>query len=140
MGSRLDWNNKARDGTTEGVRRDGGAAGGHAVFWARGYVATSIRHLSETMGISGASLYNAFSDKRALYPQALCHSLERSVHERAERLSRLAPAAAIRAFFDEMIERSAGDPDHRGSACCSASGCWPAPGRTARCCSVRRMV
>jgi TetR/AcrR family transcriptional repressor of nem operon len=33
-------------------------------FWARGFGQTSIRDLAEQMGITGASLYNAFGDKR----------------------------------------------------------------------------
>ncbi len=35
-------------------------------FWACGFEATSVRDLTEHMGISGASLYNTFGDKRAL--------------------------------------------------------------------------
>ena len=36
-------------------------------FWSRGYQATSIRDLVDTTGLTGASLYNAFGDKRALF-------------------------------------------------------------------------
>ena len=36
-------------------------------FWERGYQATSIRDLAERMSMTGASLYNAFGDKRHLY-------------------------------------------------------------------------
>ena len=39
-------------------------------FWARGFEQTSVRDLAERMGITGASLYNAFGDKRSLYRQA----------------------------------------------------------------------
>ena len=35
-------------------------------FWAQGYEATSVRDLAAQMGITGASLYNAFGDKRSL--------------------------------------------------------------------------
>jgi hypothetical protein len=38
-----------------------------ACFWHRGYEATSVRDLADSMGISGPSLYNAFGDKRALF-------------------------------------------------------------------------
>ena len=40
-------------------------------FWAKGYEATSVRDLADEMGIAGASLYNAFGDKRGLYRRAL---------------------------------------------------------------------
>ena len=36
-------------------------------FWAQGFERTSVRDLAERMGITGASLYNAFGDKRSLY-------------------------------------------------------------------------
>ena len=39
-------------------------------FWAQGFEQTSVRDLAERMGITGASLYNAFGDKRSLYRQA----------------------------------------------------------------------
>src|SRR5271154_3866629 len=47
-------------------------------FWARGYEATSVHDLAEKMGITGASLYNAFGDKRALYRRALDQYVEQS--------------------------------------------------------------
>lgn len=84
-------------------------------FWAQGYEATSVRDLADRMNITGASLYNAFGDKRALYRRALDHYVRQSVHERVGRLEAgLPPRDAIRAFFDEIVERSAGDPHHRG--------------------------
>jgi TetR/AcrR family transcriptional repressor of nem operon len=83
-------------------------------FWARGFELTSVRDLASEMGITGASLYNAFGDKRALYRRALDHYLERSVHDRVGRLERLPPLAALRAFFDAIIERSVTDAQQRG--------------------------
>jgi TetR/AcrR family transcriptional repressor of nem operon len=66
------------------------------------------------MGLTGASIYNAFGDKRSLYKRALDRYLERSVHDRIDRLSRLPAVPAIRAFFDEIIERSVKDRQRRG--------------------------
>jgi TetR/AcrR family transcriptional regulator, transcriptional repressor for nem operon len=83
-------------------------------FWAQGYELTSVRDLAEQMGITGASLYNAFGDKRSLYRQALQHYLEQTVRDRVARLERLPAYAAIRAFFDEIIERSVTDKQRRG--------------------------
>jgi TetR/AcrR family transcriptional regulator, transcriptional repressor for nem operon len=84
-------------------------------FWDQGYEATSVRDLAARMGITGASLYNAFGDKRALYRRSLAFYVEHSFEERAARLaSGLAPRDAIIAFFREIIERSLGDPKARG--------------------------
>jgi TetR/AcrR family transcriptional regulator, transcriptional repressor for nem operon len=83
-------------------------------FWVQGYELTSIRDLADCMGITGASLYNAFGDKRSLYRQALDYYLEQSVNDRISRLEQLPPAQAIRAFFAEIIERSVTDTQRRG--------------------------
>jgi TetR/AcrR family transcriptional regulator, transcriptional repressor for nem operon len=83
-------------------------------FWAQGFESTSVRDLAEEMGITGASLYNAFGDKRSLYRRALAYYLETSVRDRVSRLEQLPPFQAIHAFFDEVIERSITDKQRRG--------------------------
>src|SRR5215471_6652267 len=83
-------------------------------FWARGFEQTSVRDLAERMGITGASLYNAFGDKRSLYRRAFVHYLAQTVRDRVARLEKLPSALAIRTFFDEIIERSVDDALHRG--------------------------
>jgi TetR/AcrR family transcriptional regulator, transcriptional repressor for nem operon len=83
-------------------------------FWRRGYEATSVKDLIEHTGITAASLYNAFGDKRALFQTALDHYVEKSVSERIKRYERLAPRDAIKGFFDEIIRRSLNDRDHKG--------------------------
>jgi len=83
-------------------------------FWHRGYKQTSMRDLTEEMGISSMSIYNAFGDKRSLYRRALDHYLEHSVRDRIARLTPLPPFSAIRAFFDEIVERSVTDKQRRG--------------------------
>ncbi len=65
-------------------------------------------------GITGASLYNAFGDKRSLYRRALGHYVEQSVRDRISCFGALPPVPAIQAFFDEIIERSVGDAERRG--------------------------
>jgi TetR/AcrR family transcriptional regulator, transcriptional repressor for nem operon len=83
-------------------------------FWAQGYELTSIRELAKQTGITGASLYNAFGDKRSLYRQVLDHYLEQTVRDRVARLEQLPPFPAIRTFFDEIVERSVTDKQRRG--------------------------
>ena len=78
-------------------------------FWRDGYAATSVRDLAAKMGITGASFYNAFGDKRSLFRKALQRYAERSTRERILRLeSTLSPKQAVRAFFGEIVERSVG--------------------------------
>ena len=84
-------------------------------FWRRGYEATSVRDLTERMGIGGTSLYNAFGDKRALFVQALERYMDRATRERIRRLeTSLPPKQAIRQFFREIVERAVSDRDRRG--------------------------
>jgi TetR/AcrR family transcriptional repressor of nem operon len=84
-------------------------------FWSRGYEATSVRDLAEGMGITSASLYNAFGDKRTLYRRALNHYLDQTVRERIARLEgSMPPREAIAAFLEEIIERSLSDRQRRG--------------------------
>ena len=37
-------------------------------FWGGGYEGTSLRELIDRTGLTGASIYNAFGDKRAYVP------------------------------------------------------------------------
>ncbi len=84
-------------------------------FWTRGYEATSVRDLADKMGIAGASLYNAFGDKRSLFHKALDCYAEQSFRDRVKRLEGLMPPRqAIGVFFAEIIERSLSDPHRKG--------------------------
>ena len=84
-------------------------------FWSRGYEATSVRDLADAMGIGGASLYNTFGDKRALFTRSLERYANRSMRERIARLEASnRPKEAIEAFLAEIVDRSVGDPDRRG--------------------------
>ncbi len=85
-----------------------------AVFWARGYEATSLVDLTDAMGISKSSLYETFGNKRDLFLAALDHYAQ----------SRLAPLVAIlegdrpgreaiAAVFAVLVERAlAGQTRH----------------------------
>lgn len=83
-------------------------------FWIHGYEATSVRDLIEETGLTGASLYNAFGDKRALYQRALDHYVNRSVAERIRQCDALPPREAIGAFFADILERSLNDRRRKG--------------------------
>src|SRR5664279_5156471 len=84
-------------------------------FWLRGYEATSVRDLADEMGIAGASLYNAFGDKRTLYERSLNRYLDQTFRERIRRLEpSLPPRDAIVAFLQEIIKRSLNDKQRLG--------------------------
>jgi TetR/AcrR family transcriptional regulator, transcriptional repressor for nem operon len=84
-------------------------------FWRRGYGATSVRDLGDEMGLGSASLYNAFRDKRTLFLRALDRYLDSTMRERIARLERsLPPKDAVKAFIDEVVDRSVNDPEQRG--------------------------
>jgi TetR/AcrR family transcriptional repressor of nem operon len=83
-------------------------------FWSCGYEATSIKDLEAKTGISAASLYNAYGDKRGLFRTALDRYVEGTVSARMRRYEALPPREAIGAFFDEIVGRSLSDPEHKG--------------------------
>ncbi|MBM9838676.1 helix-turn-helix transcriptional regulator [Rhodococcus hoagii] len=80
------------------------------LFWARGFEATSVRDLSQHLGIGQGSLYAAFGDKEGLYRAALecyrtslaaeaLHGLDEGVDARS----------AIRSMLVERIRIATGD-------------------------------
>lgn len=83
-------------------------------FWSRGFEATTMRDLIDSTGLSGASLYNAFGDKRALFRVALDHFIVETIGERIDRCDVMCPREAIQTFFDEVVTRSLEDRRHRG--------------------------
>jgi TetR/AcrR family transcriptional repressor of nem operon len=83
-------------------------------FWTRGYEATSVKDLMERTGLTAASLYNAYGDKRAMFRAALDHYIESSISARIRRCEALPPRDAIRSFFDDILRRSLSDRDRKG--------------------------
>lgn len=86
-----------------------------ACFWEHGYAATSVRDLTESMGIASPSLYNAFGDKRNLFRQALERYCTRLTYERIARIeAEVAPHARVGAFLAEVVDKSVDDRQRRG--------------------------
>ena len=84
-------------------------------FWKHGYGATTVRDLADAMQIGGASLYNAYGDKRALFGRSLERYANRSMRDRIARMeAEHRPKEAIRAFIAEIVDRSLKDPDRKG--------------------------
>jgi TetR/AcrR family transcriptional repressor of nem operon len=83
-------------------------------FWARGYDATSVKDLVERTGLTAASLYNAYGDKRGIFRTALDHYIESSIGARIRRCETLSPRDAIRSFFHDILRRSLSDRERKG--------------------------
>ena len=72
-----------------------------ALFWDKGYEATSLADLLQAMGIARQSLYNTFGDKHALFLEALERYTERGEHDVRDCL---AQAPSVRRAFRELFE------------------------------------
>lgn len=94
-------------------------------FWSHGYEATSVRNLAAEMGITGASLYNAFGDKRSLYEKALRLYVERRLRDRIWRCEALPPRDGLALFFREVVHHSVTDPDRKGCMLINAAAAGP---------------
>jgi TetR/AcrR family transcriptional repressor of nem operon len=70
-------------------------------FWRFGYEATSVKDPAEKTGITGASLYNAYEDKRGLFRASLDRYVSESIGNRLRRCEALPTLEAIHAFFDK---------------------------------------
>ncbi|QUQ63501.1 TetR/AcrR family transcriptional regulator [Kutzneria sp. CA-103260] len=92
---------------------DEAVADAMALFWERGYEATSVQDLVERTGIGRRSMYDTFGDKHSLYLRAL-DSYIGAVEDGFRRLAATSAdgRAAIRSLFD-MLLNSAAD-DYRG--------------------------
>lgn len=100
-----------------------------ALFWTRGYEATSVQDLVDALGVNRASLYATFGDKAQLFAAVL----ERYGQQVNDLIGRtLAPPAAgaeaIRAWFGALIERATQSAGPRGCLFIgTVSSCATAP-------------
>src|SRR6266496_5346237 len=74
------------------------------LFWRKGYAATSVEDLIETLYLSRSSLYDTFGDKRTLFLEALKLYSERVISATARTLNESpSPIAGIQKVFDDLI-------------------------------------
>ncbi|GBQ22341.1 TetR family transcriptional regulator [Gluconacetobacter sacchari DSM 12717] len=85
-----------------------------ACFWRHGFDATSIRDLIGETGLTAASLYNAFGDKRSLFRLALERYIEGGIGQRLARYQEVSPLEGVRGYLRDVVERSLNDPANKG--------------------------
>src|SRR3954454_7346027 len=91
------------------------------LFWSRGYEATSVRDLTQHLGIGQGSLYAAFGDKDGLYRAALEHYRATLAADALRDLEQGRDArSAIRSMFLERARIAAGG-DGRGCLAVNAA-------------------
>jgi TetR/AcrR family transcriptional repressor of nem operon len=74
------------------------------LFWRKGYAATSIEDLVETLKLSRSSLYDTFGDKRTLFLEVLKLYSERVISRIARTLEESpSPTASIQTIFEGLI-------------------------------------
>lgn len=84
-------------------------------FWSRGYEATSISDLVESMGINRGSLYATFGDKRSLFIQSLRQYSAVHLHDWVAALTEAhGPREAIIAAFERAVATAVEDGSRDG--------------------------
>ncbi|MEX2197914.1 MAG: TetR/AcrR family transcriptional regulator [Burkholderiales bacterium] len=84
------------------------------VFWARGFVHSSLDDLCAATDLNRSSLYAAFGDKRALYLKSLARYEQGSVERILKAFEGKPPKAGLRAFLDSLIDSIVAGPGRRG--------------------------
>jgi TetR/AcrR family transcriptional repressor of nem operon len=92
---------------------DEAVAAAMALFWERGYEATSVQDLVEHTGVGRRSMYDTFGDKHSLYLRAL----DTYIGATENAFRRLAATTAdglagVRALFDALLKSD--QDDYRG--------------------------
>ena len=99
------------------------------LFWTRGYEATSVQDLVDSLGVNRASLYGTFGDKAQLFAAVLQRYGERVNSVVAQTLAPPAAGAnAVRAWFRALIEAATQPHGPRGCLLIgTVSSCATAP-------------
>jgi len=85
------------------------------LFWAKGYHATSLSDLCDTMQLNRSSLYAVFGDKRTLFLMVIDRYGEREAASVFEALSRSVRfGKAVSHFFAELVDQIVGGRGRMG--------------------------
>jgi len=97
-----------------------------AVFWERGYEATSIQDLLEATGINRGSLYATFGNKQQLFLAVLDHYAEKVSTAMLAELGDPDPRRAIERMFAVLLQRTSDPSWPRG--CLNTNTALECPG------------
>ena len=82
------------------------------VFWRKGYNGTTMRDLTEAMGINSSSLYNTIGDKHELFVRSLKHYTESRMQAASKQLDPIkSPIKAIEKFIQSSVYVITNEPN-----------------------------
>ena len=82
------------------------------VFWRKGYNGTTMRDLTEAMGINCSSLYNTIGDKHELFVRSLKHYTESRMQAALKQLDPIkSPIKAIEKFIQSSVYVITNEPN-----------------------------
>jgi TetR/AcrR family transcriptional repressor of nem operon len=82
------------------------------VFWRKGYNGTTMRDLTEAMGINSSSLYNTIGDKHELFIRSLKHFTESRMRAALKQLEPIkSPIKAIEKYIQSSAYVITNEPD-----------------------------
>ena len=82
------------------------------VFWRKGYNGTTMRDLTEAMGINSSSLYNTIGDKHELFIRSLRHYTESRMKAAIKQLEPIkSPLRAIEKFIQSSAYAITNEPN-----------------------------
>jgi TetR/AcrR family transcriptional repressor of nem operon len=113
----------SKSGRPSQFDRDAALDAALMAFWREGYQANSVKALSERLGITRSSFYNAFESREAMFMEALERYLERS----PDRALEVVPpegsiCALITATFRTICQSLALDVDAKGCLAVNSVG------------------
>lgn len=85
------------------------------LFWRKGYHASSIQDVVDTLGINRASLYDTYGDKHTLYVKALQRYRAAQSQAMTEIMQEQGGAVnRIKTLLETIIETALNDPERKG--------------------------
>src|SRR5579859_4921721 len=111
----LFWNDRCKIARPKAFDREKALLQAMQLFWRKGYAATSVEDLVETLHLSRSSLYDTFGDKRTLFLEALKLYSKGALSRIARTLTESpSPMAGIQTLFDELTAGVGSESAARG--------------------------